>query len=99
MKFDIGRVAAAEQYLDIKLGDLIKEAQSDTGLSLRAVRALVAIGTARPLLPELVGFTIGTDDLQRADAAIREHGIDAAAAAVGNALGRFLRDVSVGEAA
>lgn len=99
LKFDIGRIAAAEQHLGSKLGDIINEAQSDTGLSLRALRALLAVGTSRPPLPELVGFTVDATDLQRADAAIREHGIAAVAAAVGNALGRFLSDVNAGEAA
>lgn len=89
--FDINRLVAVEQHLDRKLGDIVREAESETGLALGTLRALLAAGSAPRFMPEILGYELTQSDLARANGMLQDHGVAACAEAVGKALGAFLR--------
>lgn len=92
LTFDVDRAVAVEQHLGRKLGEIVKEAESDTGLALGTLRALLAAGTAMRL-PLVLGAPLGEHDLARANGMLQDEGIAACAHAVGEALGAFLRRI------
>ncbi|MCB4771810.1 hypothetical protein LGR54_24670 [Ancylobacter sp. Lp-2] len=92
IKFDIARVVVAERTLGKKVGDIVAEAQSDTGMSLAALRVLLAVGSFDrrwPMVPPVISWI----DERRADELLHKHGLTTCAAAVGSTLGAFLRSI------
>ena len=88
LTFDIDRVVAVERHLGFKLSDIVKEAESETGLALGTLRALLAAGSVPTFLARL--GIIAPPDFERANLMIEKHGLAACASAVGKALGAFL---------
>jgi hypothetical protein len=92
-RFSIPSVAEAERRLNMKLGQIIAEIQSEDGMGLRTLVALVAAGSP-PKGPATLMDTAASSwmDLAMIDAAklIKRHGTAATAAAVGPAFGTFL---------
>ncbi|MDF2981408.1 MAG: hypothetical protein K0Q69_1180 [Devosia sp.] len=93
LTFDIDRAVAVEHHLGRKLGEIVKEAESDTGLALGTLRALLAAGSAPLFMPQLLGYELTQYDLTRANGMLQASGAGACAEAVGKALGAFLRRI------
>lgn len=91
--FTIPSIAAAEKRLGLKLGDIIQEVQSETGLALRTLRTLMAAGMApqgpRSLMDLMADHWVEQAERQ-ADKLILRWGTAACASAVGPDLGAFL---------
>jgi hypothetical protein len=91
--FTIPSIAVAERRLGLKLGDIIEQVQSETGLALRTLRTLMAAGMA-PAGPRWLMDTAAESWVEQAerqaDTLILKWGTAACASAVGPDLGAFL---------
>lgn len=99
-EFTIATIAEAERRLGMKLGDIIAEIQSETGLALRTLRTLMAVGL-RPAYSDggsgwqchIVDLDVALwfdQSVRTADRLLLQLGTAACAAAVGPDLGAFL---------
>lgn len=97
LRYSIGRLFAVERYLGRKVAELLEEMQSETGISIVTLTALVAAGRIDKgherllALDQLAGALVGI--LPHAVALIEQHGVKTAAAAVGTSLGAYLPTV------
>lgn len=92
LAFDVDRVVAVERDIGRKLSEIVREAESDTGMALGTLRALLAAGTA-PRWPAQLGIPLAGHDFARANGLLQDHGLAACAEAVGKALGAFIRRI------
>jgi len=96
-RFSIASVAEAERRLNLKISQIIAEIESDDGMALRTLVALVAAGSPPAGIPAyLADVAVATwADQAHIDAArlIKRHGTAATAAAVGPDFGAFLLSI------
>ncbi|RTL96146.1 hypothetical protein EJV44_11245 [Ancylobacter aquaticus] len=92
IKLNVGRMVAVEHYTGKSLNQIIRDTESDAGMSLAVLRGMLAAGT-QPAALSMMGVSIGWEEERRADALLTEHGIAACASAVGSALAAFLRTI------
>lgn len=97
MLFSIAGIVAVEERTGLKLSDIISATESEEGLSLGVLRALVAAGS-NPHRHTMLGGRIAWHDEDRADRLLTEHGLAACAAGVGVGLAAFLRRLDTAEA-
>jgi hypothetical protein len=102
LRYDVNAVCLAEKLLGKKSVEIIKELESLDGVSLRTLRALIAVGLIwqNPLakISEAVTWLgesgLGLVDERGAGKLIEEVGVSVAAVAVGDKLGEFFRQLS-----
>ncbi|QIB36546.1 hypothetical protein [Ancylobacter pratisalsi] len=92
IKLDVHRVVAVERYAGKTLNEILRDVESEAGMSLTVLRGMLAAGTQPGYLAAMeVG--VCEPDRDRADALLARHGIAACAAAAGAALAHFLRSL------
>lgn len=99
LKFSVAAIIWAEKALDAKLAGIVSELESDTGPSLRTLRALLTAGAPSQLdrlvleMSGALGGSVGHLDQRNGSRLIEEHGVAACSAAVGKAMGEFLATI------
>jgi hypothetical protein len=102
LRYDVNAICLAEKLLDKKSVEIISELEAADGVSLRTLRALIAVGLIwqNPLAKVHEAVTwlgdsgLGLVDERGAGKLIEEIGIPAASAVVGAKLGLFFRQLS-----
>ncbi|MFG1396136.1 hypothetical protein [Roseixanthobacter pseudopolyaromaticivorans] len=90
LAFDVNSIVAAETALGAKIADIIAELRSETGASLRTLRALVAASQIDKHMARYVSLPIREGEYRKATEIIERHGTGATTEAVGLALAAFL---------
>ena len=94
-RFSVASICAAEAHLKMKLADILADMESDSGIGLRTLRALMAAGMPPTMvsssrLTDMMASMWFDDSIDKAARLISSRGVAACSAAVGTALGAFL---------
>ncbi|TCK27979.1 hypothetical protein EV667_1975 [Ancylobacter aquaticus] len=100
LKFSVASIVWAEKALETKLASIVDELQSESGPSLRTMRALLTAGSPSDMERKMLDMSSALSsigvylDQRNGSRLITEYGIAACSAAVGNALGVFLASIT-----
>ena len=89
LKFNANVLCAAEKYAGEKIVEILEDMDSEAGISLTSLRALVAAGRAGAAYPST--FPIAFLDEHAAGILIDSHGTAETAVAVGQALRDYVQ--------
>lgn len=101
LKFSVATVIWMEREMHTKLAVIIDELQSESGPSLRTLRALLTAGSPSDLQRRMLDMSgAGLPglaphlDQRNGSRLIEAHGVAACSAAVGKAMGEFLASIT-----